>query len=99
MKERWVEVEMAFRQDDFQDAVIDADKILDYALTKKGFLGNMGEKLQAAYYLFSDLNGVWSAHKLRNRMAHELVDEMDERQVKDALRKFKQALFDLGVKI
>lgn len=97
VRDHWLEVEAAYEEEDYQAAVIDADKILDYALMRRGFHGSIGEKLQSAYYLFSDLNGIWSAHKMRNRMAHEL-GEVDERQVRDALKKFKQAFHDLGVK-
>lgn len=96
--DHWREVELAFEDEDYQEAVINADKILDYVLGRKGLHGSMGEKLKKGYYLFSDLNGVWSAHKLRNRVAHELGDDIEEKQVKDALKKFKQALYDLGIK-
>ncbi len=76
-------------------AILDADKLLDYALGKKGFEGNMGEKLKKAGPRFSDLNGAWSAHKLRNRIAHELGD-IDIGAAKRALKQFKRALNDLG---
>jgi len=97
IRDHWLEVELAYEEEDYQAAVIDADKILDYALMRRGFHGNVGEKLKSAYYLFSDLNGIWSAHKMRNRIAHELV-EIDENQIKYTLKQFKQALHDLGVK-
>ena len=73
----------------------DADKILDYALLREGFEGNLGEKLKAAGPRFSDLDGVWRAHKRRNRIAHELGD-IDRDEAKRALKSFKKALNDLG---
>ena len=79
-------------------AVMDADKILDYALLRKGFEGNLGEKLKKAGAKFSDLNGVWSAHKLRNRLAHEM-GEIGKEEARIALRNFKRALNDLGAKL
>lgn len=97
IKDHWLEVELAYDEEDYKSAVMDADKILDYALGRRGFVGNLGEKLKQGHYLFSNLNGIWAAHKLRNRIAHELVD-VDEKEIKIALRQFKQALFDLGVK-
>lgn len=79
-----------------KNAVIDADKLLDFALGKRGFGGNLGEKLKKAGPLFSDLNGVWNAHKLRNRIAHEL-GEINKSEAKMALDSFKRGLKDLGV--
>lgn len=79
-------------------AVLDADKILDYALTRHGFEGSLGEKLKMAALRFDDINEVWSAHKFRNKIAHELVEELEEREVKRALKGFKNALKDLGAR-
>lgn len=81
-----------------KNAIMDADKLLDYALGKHGFEGNLGEKLKKAGPRFKDLNGVWSAHKLRNRVAHEL-GEIDKDEAKRALKRFKSALNDLGAKL
>lgn len=76
-------------------AIIDADKVLDYALARKGFQGSVGEKLKKAGPRFSDVNGVWRAHKYRNKLAHELGGvKFDE--ARDALSQFKRALNDLG---
>ena len=77
-------------------SVLDADKILDYALDAKGFKGTLGEKLKLAGPRFSDLNGVWNAHKLRNKIAHEMGD-VSVSDAKAALGGFKRALKDLGV--
>lgn len=81
-----------------KNAVLDADKLLDYALAKHGFEGSLGEKLKKAGPRFNDLNAVWSAHKLRNRIAHELSD-IDPEEAKRALKRFKSALNDLGAKL
>ena len=79
-------------------AILDADKLLDYALTKKGKTGSLGEKLKKSSALFSDINSVWSAHKLRNRVAHEM-GSVDRSKAKLALKQFKRALNDLGAKL
>lgn len=81
-----------------KQAVLDADKLLDYALSKKGFAGSVGEKLKAAGPRFSDLDGVWRAHKLRNHVAHELSD-IELHAAKAAINNFKKALNDLGAKL
>ena len=78
-----------------KQAVLDADKLLDYALKEHGFKGALGEKMKAAGPRFSDLNGVWNAHKLRNRLAHEMMD-LKRGEAQSALKNFKRALNDLG---
>lgn len=78
-----------------KNAILDADKLLNYVLERRGFEGSLGEKLKKAGPRFSDLNGVWSAHKLRNRIAHEF-GEIDTGLAKRALKQFKTALNDLG---
>ncbi|MDD4351772.1 MAG: hypothetical protein PHU71_02205 [Candidatus Gracilibacteria bacterium] len=75
--------------------VLEADKLLDHALSKLGKSGNLGDKLKKHSSLFSDLNGLWSAHKLRNRIAHELDYEPAAQEGKRALQQFKRALKDL----
>ncbi|MFA5947659.1 MAG: hypothetical protein WC806_01640 [Candidatus Gracilibacteria bacterium] len=79
-------------------SVIDADKILDYALNVKGFKGSMGDKLKKAGRRFSNLNGLWEAHKLRNKLAHEFK-EVKLVEARKALAEFKRALLDLGAEI
>ncbi len=79
-------------------AVLDADKLLDYALGQHGFIGALGEKLKKSGSKFSDLNSIWDAHKLRNKLAHEL-NEVSAKEAKKALSYFKQGLNDLGGKL
>lgn len=93
----WIRIIDSFNVHSKQ-GIMDADKLLDYALGKKGFEGNLGEKLKKSGAMFSDINGVWRAHKLRNRIAHEL-EEIDVYEAKKALQQFKTALNDLGAKL
>ncbi len=79
-------------------AILDADKLLSYALNKNGFEGSVGEKLKKAGSRFTNLNAVWRAHKLRNRVAHEL-GKISVAEAKDALKHFRRALNDLGAKL
>lgn len=79
-------------------AILDADKLLDYALKVKGYQGTLGEKLKKAGPRFSNKNAVWAAHKLRNQVAHELGD-VSKDIAKSALSGFKQALNDLGANL
>ncbi|KKU79110.1 MAG: hypothetical protein UY05_C0038G0002 [Candidatus Peregrinibacteria bacterium GW2011_GWA2_47_7] len=77
-------------------AVLEADKLLDRALGKLGFAGSLGDKLKKAEALLSDRNGVWYAHKMRNRLAHELEFHATDHEARRALSCFLQALKDLG---
>ena len=94
---QWGRIEGSVNSDP-KHAILDADKILDYALKKKGYQGSVADKLKVAAPLFSDLNGLWSAHKLRNRIAHEIL-EISVGEANSALRSFKRALVDLGVNL
>jgi hypothetical protein len=84
---------------DAKGAIMDADKLLDHVLKKKGYSGSLGEMLKKSGPLFSDLNSVWHAHKIRNRLAHEIAFTISPQEGKNVLAKFKRAFRDLGVKI
>ncbi len=78
-------------------AIIDADKLLDEALKQNRIKGKtMGERLVTVQRSLSDNDGVWYAHKLRNKIVHEQYDKLKEQDVKQALVGFRQALKDLG---
>lgn len=78
-------------------AVIDADKLLDEALRKRSYNGKtMGERLVAAQKELTDNDGVWYAHKLRNRLVHEPTVRLRKNEAKQALSGVRQGLRDLG---
>lgn len=82
-----------------EQAILEADKLLDYVLVQKGYTGSLGSKLKVHGKLFSRLNDVWYAHKLRNRIAHELHLQISDTEYTKAMSYFKQALKDLGCRI
>lgn len=78
-------------------AVIDADRLLDEALSRKGFPGKTtGERLVSAQKSLTNNDTIWYAHKLRNRLVHEPQIRLKKEETKNALAGFKQALVDLG---
>lgn len=78
-------------------SVLNADKLVDQALRDKGIKGEtMGERMKNCSNSFSDRNGIWNAHKLRNRVAHETDVSISYKDTKIALAGFKRALKDLG---
>ena len=83
-----------------KNALIEADKLLDYVMIQKGFTGDtMGDRLKSGGSAFGDLNGIWSAHKLRNRMAHDIEHDMIPDEFRRAIASLAQGIKDLGVRI
>ncbi len=76
--------------------VLEAEKIIDHALSALGYGGTFAEKLQKAGPRFSARQTLWDAHKLRNRIAHERSVSVDEAQAKRAIAAFERALMDLS---
>jgi hypothetical protein len=77
--------------------VLNADKLLDQALRERGVKGEtMGERMKTARESWSNANGVWTAHKLRNQIAHESEVQVSYDDARRALANFKQALKDIG---
>lgn len=77
-------------------AVMNADKLLDRAMQDKRFKGNtMGERLKSHPAAFTDINAIWKAHKLRNRIAHDHM-QIFESECKSAMYSLRQGLRDLG---
>ncbi|MCA9325032.1 hypothetical protein KDA23_03130 [Candidatus Saccharibacteria bacterium] len=95
---RWQEIQGQCKsKETWPLAVIDADKLLDEALKKSHYKGrSMGERLVSAQRDLSDNDGVWYGHKLRNKLVHEEMKNLKQRDVQDALKGFRQALRDLG---
>ncbi len=78
-------------------AIIQADNLLDEALKKRKFKGKtMGERMVSAQKTFSDNDMAWFAHKLRNRLVHEVDVKLSQKEVQKALMGIRQALKDLG---
>lgn len=98
-EKRWLELLTRVRTgyDGMILAVIDADKLLDEALKKQKYKGKtMGERLVAAQRTLTDNDGVWYAHKLRNRLVHEPSSRLKKNEAKEALAGIRQGLKDLG---
>ena len=87
----------------FREAVIEADKLVDFALDKM-YPGkdNAAERLKEAKELFErnrqDYENLWYAHKLRNEMVHTVGFELPTQEAKVILGYFKRALEIIGVK-
>jgi hypothetical protein len=76
---RWLDVQQHVVSDnpnDWKLAIIEADIMLDGALSNAGYGGpSIGEKLKGVPpQQLRSLNDAWQAHKIRNQIAHEGAD-------------------------
>lgn len=68
-----------------KDSLVELDKLLDFMLQSKRVSGStLGERLKNAKNLFSksDYNTLWSAHKLRNSLVHEVGNSISISTIK-----------------
>lgn len=97
---RWLTIEQSLLRDNeasYHMAVLNADKLVDQALRERNIKGQtMGDRMKFAKDKWSNRNALWTAHKLRNRIAHEPDVRVQYDEARYALAAFKQALKDLG---
>ncbi len=96
----WIKIERQLQKDQeatYHLTILNADKLLDQALRHGGYRGDtMGERMRSAKGRWSNANNIWSAHKLRNQIAHESDVKVSYDNARRALASFKQALKDIG---
>ena len=99
-QKRWLTIEQQLKRDEpssYHMSVLSADSLLDHALKERGVQGaTMGERMKQMQQKWSNANNVWTAHKLRNQIAHEPDVALDYAGARRALAAFKQALKDVG---
>lgn len=97
---KWLEIENSVRRDTpatWQLAIMNADKLLDQALRERRFKGEtMGARMKSADKAWKNANHIWSAHKVRNQLAHEVNVTVSYDTTLRSLSAFKQGLKDLG---
>lgn len=102
VKNKWLEIESMQNNgaSGLKNALIEADKLLDYVMIQKGFAGEtMGDRLKSGGNKFNNLNAIWAAHKLRNQIAHEVEHDVVADQVKNAITVLGNGIQQLGVAI
>jgi len=77
---------------DWKQAIIEADIILDDLLTKLGYRGEtIGDKLKrVATGDMKSLNEAWEAHKVRNQIAHEPGFALNHSEANDVINMYKK---------
>lgn len=97
---KWLEIEKQLQRDQpvtYQLCVLQADKLLDQAMQDRGVSGQkMADRMKLLQKTWSNANAVWSAHKLRNKIAHDTDAQVSYNDTRQALGAFKQALKDVG---
>ena len=98
----WNDIERHFFTGDDNDlriAIIEADNLLDEALRTAGVQGsNVGDRLKRVRVdQLPNVDDVWQAHKLRNRIAHEPNFALKRDLAERALTVYEKALANLGL--
>lgn len=100
--EKWANVQAMMAQGgpaNYRQAILEADKIVDTVLRSKIVGENMGDRLKNARHLFTrhTYDRLWAAHKIRNKVAHDINFEGLSSDAKLAVRNFEKALKELRV--
>lgn len=99
-RSRWLSIETQLSRNDVAShtlCVLNADKLLDQALKDRGIAGKtMAERMKNCQGKWTNGNGLWAAHKVRNKLAHEPDATIDYERARQALIAYKQSLKDLG---
>lgn len=84
---------------DWNMAVLRADALLEDVLTHLGYEGTtLAERLKIVDSTkLPSIERVWSAHRLRNMIAHDPMEQHMKETIVHALRSYEQALKELGV--
>lgn len=99
IRERWRKIEQlcSYGQEmNYKLAIIEADKLLEYVLGELHFGGgSLSDRLKLAAYKFPELRNVRWAHRVRNKVVHEVKYAVTSGETKKVLKAFKLALKSL----
>lgn len=73
--------------------VLEADKVLHAAFKELGCKGDLGSLLKRHGSRLPNLDDVWMAHKLRNRIAHDAGIQVSEKDAARAVQAFRRAVY------
>lgn len=101
LQARWQEIIThigSTREAEWKYAVIEADKLVDDALQAAGYSGEtMGERLMNIENgQIQTINGLWDAHKIRNRLVHDTNYFLRYAEAKRATQLYEETLKELG---
>jgi hypothetical protein len=99
---RWrdvVEHANSANPNDWRQAIMEADVMLDDAISSRGYTGEgIGEKMkQVERGDINTIDDAWEAHKIRNRVAHEGTNyELTQRETRRAINLYENVFRELG---
>lgn len=102
IREQWTHIQELAQSNspsDWNMAILRADALLDEALMMMGYEGlTIADRLKIVDSTrLPSLDRVWSAHRLRNIIAHEPLEQHSKDSITQALRSYEQAFRDLGM--
>lgn len=99
-RSQWLTIESQLKKEDthsYTVCILNADKLLDKTLKERSIQGEtMGERMKNYQAKWSNAQNVWTAHKVRNKIAHETDVKITYEQARRALASFRQGLKDVG---
>jgi len=98
---RWEEIQRhlnSTKEAEWKFAVIEADNLVDHVLKSSGYPGDtMGDRLKNIdKSQIVTLDGLWEAHKIRNRLAHEQSYFLRYGEAKRAVQLYEKTLKELN---
>lgn len=100
IQKKWNKLLEKIKSDDERDlrlAIIEADSLVDEILKEHGHPGrDMGERLKSIHPAEIDnLNDLWEAHKIRNRLAHEADFHLPLEEAKKTIEIYHKTMEEL----
>lgn len=102
MTARWEEIMRhldSAKEAEWKFGIIEADKLVEDVLRRAGFPGaTLGERLMNIQDgQLASLDGLWSSHKVRNRIAHDLNYFLRYSEAKQAIDYYAAVLRELNL--
>lgn len=92
---RWAKIQgliRSYNSNDWKQAIIEADIILDEMLKKMGYKGDsIGDRLKTVEPSdFTTLDSAWEAHKFRNRIAHSSDYTLSKDEAEEVIKLYEE---------
>lgn len=103
VQSRWKDIEQhasSSNPNDWKQAIIEADVMLDESLKRRGFTGSsLGERLRAiSPQVLESIDDAWTAHKVRNEIAHGGMDfVLTQRLTRETIERYRRVFAELKI--
>ena len=89
----------SLNESEWRVAVIEADKLIDEILARKGFEGeSIAEKMSSIEKdRMKSIDRLWEAHKTRNRIVHKPDYKIEQSEARRTISYYEEALVEMGV--